>query len=88
MPVLAGDSRARWDRNVLRDRRVTQLWDEDQLVGRWLQAHGGSFWDTYLLYGRGARWRDRPTRALATGSPIVGATDELEHGVRRLLGRR
>jgi hypothetical protein len=87
MPVLAGDSRARWDRRVLRDRRVTQLWDQEQVVGTWFQANGGSFWDAYYLYGPGARWRDRPTAPVASGSPIVGATGELGREVRRLLGR-
>jgi hypothetical protein len=85
MPVLAGDSRARWDRSVLRDRRVTQLWDADQVVGTWLQANGGAFWDAYLLFGPGARWRNRPTGVVSSGSPIVGATDELSRDIRRLL---
>jgi hypothetical protein len=87
MPVLAGDSRARWDRGVLRDRRVSQLWDEDQVVGTWFQAHGGSFWDVYYLYGPGARWRDQPTKPVATSSPIIGGTDELGRELRSLLGR-
>ena len=87
MPVLAGDRRDAWDRTVLADPRITQLWDDRQLVGSWLQAHGGAFWDTFLLYGPKARWRDRPTRPLATGSPIIGATDELGRTTARLLGR-
>ena len=85
MPVLAGDSRAAWDRDVLGDRRVTQLWDERQLVGSWLQAHGGAFWDTYLLYGPTAHWRDRLTTPLASGSPIIGATSELSRALEPLL---
>lgn len=87
MPVLAGDSRARWDRDVLRDPRVTQLWDQDQVVGTWFQAHGGSFWDAYLLFGPGTRWHARPAGLVSTGSPIIGATDELGRNVARLLRR-
>ena len=85
MPVLAGDSRAAWDREVLNDPRVTQLWDPQQLVGTWLQAHGGAFWDTFLVYGPDARWRGEPGEALASGSPIIGATDELQRGLLPLI---
>ncbi len=85
MPVLAGDRRAAWDRDVLADRRVTQLWDDRQLVGIWLQAHGGAFWDTYLLYGPTARWEDRLTTPIASGSPIIGATGELLEALKPLL---
>ena len=86
MPVLAGDSRGAWDKAVLADPRVNQLWDGRQLFGSWLQAHGGAFWDTFLLYGPKARWHDAPTRPLATGSPIIGATDALERGLQPLIG--
>jgi len=85
MPVLAGDSRGAWDRKVLDDPRVIQLWDGRQLFGRWLQAHGGAFWDTFLFYGPGAHWRDQPTAPLASGSPIIGATGDLSHTAARLL---
>jgi hypothetical protein len=88
MPVLAGDSRTAWDREVLDDPRVTQLWDGRQLVGRWLQAHGGAFWDTFLVYGPQARWSNEPEGALASGSSIIGATDELERSVLPLIGER
>jgi hypothetical protein len=87
MPVLAGDSRGAWDRGVRDDPRVTQLWDGQQLFGSWVQAHGGAFWDTFLLYGPEARWRDRPTAPLAAGSPIIGATSELSRAATPLLTR-
>ncbi len=86
MPVLAGDSRAAWDREVLDDPRVTQLWDGRQLLGSWLQAHGDAFWDTFLVYGPDAHWRSEPAEALASGSPIIGATDELQRGLLPLIG--
>lgn len=86
MPVLAGDNRVAWDREVLDDPRVTQLWDPQQLFGSWLQAHGGAFWDTFLVYDPQARWNDQPGTALASGAPIIGATDELENGLLPLIG--
>jgi hypothetical protein len=88
MPVLAGDSKAAWDKDVLADPRVTQLWDGRQLFGSWLQAHGGAFWDTFLLYNPRARWHDAPTRPLASGSPIIGATDALQRALLPLIGDR
>ena len=85
MPVLAGDSRAAWDHDVLDDPRVTQLWDGQQLFGRWLETHGGAFWDTFVVYGPETRWNDEPSGALAQGAPIIGATDALESGVLPLI---
>jgi hypothetical protein len=85
MPVLGGDSRATWDRDVLADPRVTQLWDPGQLFGSWLQGHGGAFWDTFAVYGPDARWESEPTDGLASGSPIIGATADLERGLLPLI---
>jgi hypothetical protein len=85
MPVLAGDSRAAWDREVLDDPRVSQLWDARQLVGTWLQAHGGAFWDTFLVYAANAHWDTEPGEGLASGSPIIGATDELQRTLLPLI---
>jgi hypothetical protein len=86
MPVLAGDNQAAWGPEVLDDPPVTQLWDARQLVGSWLQAHGGAFWDTFLVYGADAHWDSEPAEALASGSPIIGATDELQGGLLPLIG--
>jgi hypothetical protein len=86
MPVLGGDRRAAWDRDVLADPRVIQLWDPEQLFGTWLQTHGGAFWDTFVVYGAGSRWEGEPDGGLASGSPIIGATDELERGLLPLIG--
>ncbi len=88
IPVLAGDNKTAWDKDVLDDPRVTQLWDAQQIVGSWLQAHGGAFWDTFLIYGPDTRWDSEPEGSLASGSPIIGATDELEQGLLPLIGKR
>jgi hypothetical protein len=50
------DSRAQWDAASLVDKRVTHLWDGDDLSGRWLVEHGAR------LPGRGLG-RLRPLRA-------------------------
>ena len=88
MPVLAGDNKAAWDKDVLDDPRVTQLWDAQQIVGSWLQTQGGAFWDTFLVYGPDTRWDSEPDGSLASGSPIIGATGELEQGLLPLIGKR
>ena len=72
---------------MLDDPRVTQLWDARQLVGRWLQAQGGALWDSFLVYGPDARWNRTPEGSVASGSPIIGATDELERGLLPLIGK-
>jgi hypothetical protein len=87
MPVLPSDSRSSWDRRVLDDPRVTQLWDAHDVVGAWLSAHGGNFWDTFFLYGPKSRWHERPTKPIASGAPIIGSTDELSRAASRLLAR-
>jgi hypothetical protein len=87
MPVLGGDSQAAWDPEVLDDARVTQLWDPNQVVGTWLQAQGGAFWDTFLVYGPDTRWANEPSGDLASGSPIIGATDDLSSTLLPLIGQ-
>ena len=87
MPVLAGDSRQAWNREVLADPRVTQLWDQTQTVGTWLQQHGGPFWDAFLVYTPTARWSTHPTVPAAEGSPIIGSTDALERALEPILHR-
>jgi hypothetical protein len=39
LPMLLGDSREAWDPAVISDDRVTHLWDERRLAGRWFGAH-------------------------------------------------
>src|SRR4051794_38313583 len=87
MPMLPGDARSTWDPSVIDDPRVTQLWDGDRVVGRWLSDHqtggldrgGGIVWDAYLGFASTARWRDKPSDLLTAGSTIIANTDSLEH---------
>jgi hypothetical protein len=40
----------------------------------------------FLVYGHDAHWRSKPAEALTAGSPIIGATDELERDLLPLIG--
>ena len=76
--MLESDSRPAWPRDALTDPRVTHLWDEKRVLGRWyaqdlkLKMWSGSLktwtdalWDAYLLYDPGTRWTSGP-------KPLVG----------------
>lgn len=86
--MLASDSREAWPDELLDDPRVVELWDEPRVLGRWLAAQpgfedkglvgGGVMWDTFLLFGREARWQTTPTHLVSWGYTIVGARDRLK----------
>jgi hypothetical protein len=86
LPMLAGDSRSAWDRSVLDDPRVVELWDGDRVAGRWFGDHaiaglggrGSVVWDAYFAFGPDSRWRAGPSGVLAAGSEIIGHTGGLE----------
>ncbi|MGH8932524.1 MAG: hypothetical protein ACRDZO_18345 [Egibacteraceae bacterium] len=81
LPMLPTDSRARWDDHVLNDPRVTHLWDEERVVGRWLADHGLGdapvTWDAYLLFGPDGRWEDTPPDPAGAGAPVIGLIEDL-----------
>lgn len=94
MPQYPGDSRSRWDPQLLTDRRVTHLWDQDSRSGRWFREHvklpyqtGPVLWDAYLLYGPQAQWSDVPNGLISTGRPVIGNSTQLEHDIQPLLSR-
>ena len=94
LPMLAGDSRDRWDSNVLDDPRVVSLWDGDRRAGRWFAEHGigglGSpgdvVWDAYYAFGKRSRWAAEPNGVLASGSDIIDNVGGLEQRFLPLLG--
>lgn len=95
MPMLPSDARVKWDSSILTDPRVTQLWDADRLVGRWVAEEeslhlgdtGAVVWDAFLLFGPEATWESAPTELLAWGTPIVGRVPELMDALKPLLTR-
>jgi hypothetical protein len=95
LPMLAADSRGEVDEDVLADPRVTQFWDEDRLVGRWLaetglgeQISAGVVWDAYYLFGPEATWNERPGPLLGFGAPVIANTGSLENAVATVLGEQ
>ena len=92
------DARAKWLADILTDRRVTHLWDEQKTVGQWYAQYvtrGGTAgshavaWDAYFLYSPEALWQPAQAPvALRWGSPIVKGRDELQQGLSDLLKNR
>jgi hypothetical protein len=90
--MYPGDERSKWPASLLADGRVTHLWDEEKIVGRWYNERADSMrpsltpeskwngqilWDSYLLYAPDATWDDAPTRLLRWGRTIVAAREAL-----------
>jgi hypothetical protein len=95
MPMLPGDESSAWDPSVISDPRVTQLWDGDRIVGRWLADHqiggldrpGGIVWDAFFGFGPSARWQRVPSDLVTAGSTIIGNTGALQHDFVSVLAR-
>jgi hypothetical protein len=83
------DSRAQWDAAGLVDKRVTHLWDGDDLSGRWLVEHAPGFrggdWDAYALFGPDATWSATLPSPVSSGSTVIGSSDELAGAIAPLL---
>src|SRR5262245_57220910 len=82
------DTRESWPADVLTDSRVVHHWDAERFVasffgsdpafrGKGLIGWRGAMWDTYLLFGRDARWADRPAPLAGAGYTIIAASDRL-----------
>ncbi len=93
--VIAGDSRAGWSSSVLRDERVTHLWDEAGLIGDWFAERGpqlglgeldSPLWDAYLLYGPEAKWGELPVAVASWGSPVIYWEDRLREALLLQVG--
>jgi len=88
--MLPGDSKLFVDLKLLNDRRVTNLWDENKLIGHWFDQHvtnekGGTVWDAYFLYGTQAQWDQQLGPLVGSGRPVIGATDQLHQDIDPLL---
>ena len=95
--VLPGDSRDKWPKDLLVDRRIKQFWDETKSVGSWyakfpeykveyLGVEYSVLWDAFLLYGSASRWEERPSQLVGSGFPIIQHTETLEEDFRALVG--
>jgi len=96
--MLESDSRPAWPRDALTDPRVTHLWDEKRVLGRWyaqdlkLKMWSGSLktwtdalWDAYLLYDPGTRWTSGPKPLVGWGTTIMESREELRANLESLL---
>ena len=90
--MLGPDTRAAVETGLLRDSRVTQFWDADRVVGRWLAdtgvggvAYSSVVWDAFYVFDARASWNERPRPVAAFGSPVVSETGTLEHALAPLL---
>ncbi len=83
--MLFGDSRSAWPATVLPDSRVTHLWDEKKVVGRWFServpGHPGVVWDAYFLYSGQARWEGTPSPLVSSGSTVISRRSELQRNL-------
>lgn len=83
--MLFGDSRSAWPADVLPDPRVTHLWDEKKVVGRWfserVEGHSGVAWDAYFLYGSQAKWDGTPSPPISFGSTVISRRSELQRNL-------
>lgn len=91
--VLPSDERVEWDDRILTDARVTHLWDDAQLAGRWYAERGyGDLpvqWDALFVYRPEAQWRgnDEPSNLVIWHRPIIAYADELSEKLQPLLDR-
>ena len=86
--MLAADSRDLVDRKVLNDRRVTNYYDPNRVVGAWFATHvdseGGIVWDAYFLYGDEASWTAAPSPLLSSGATVIGSSSTLAAAFARV----
>jgi hypothetical protein len=93
--MVPGDARSEWPQELLTDPRVVHRWDEAKALGTWYARRtpsmrerispeskwndGDVLWDTYLLYGADARWKEdtAPTDLKLWGRTIVAARESL-----------
>lgn len=94
--VMPSDTRQSWPDDLLTDQRVVHHWDEDRLLGRFFGADpelrdrgliglGGVMWDTYLLFGRDARWAQRPAPLVGAGYTVIQASQHLAADLKSAL---
>ena len=90
--MLGPDARSEVDTELLADPRVTQLWDGERVVGRWLadagvgeRSYSGVVWDAYYLFGPDAEWNERPGPLAGFGAPVISDSAALEREVAPLL---
>jgi mercuric reductase len=89
--MYPGDDRSKWNNTLLSDSRVTQFWDENKIVGRWMVDQKvvdyprQILWDAYLLFGPEAEWQDTPSPLISWGMPVYHRRHKLMNDLLPLL---
>ena len=91
---LPSDSRGGWDTSVLDDRRVTEFWDGDGVVARWLFRNreqigfdffgGAAVWDSSLLFGPEVSWDPVPSPIEHFGYTVIRSRAGLQRSLEAL----
>ena len=85
------DTRADIDPAIFNDERAAVFWDGDQIAGKFYAAaegfHSVIAWDSYYLYGPGARWRGMAAPIVASGFPVMNFRGDLKKYMREVAGR-
>ncbi len=89
--MLGGDSREKWEANLMTDPRVTQLWDAEKVAGRFFADQEGFIfgsvaYDIYYLYGPEAQWDIKPSPLVSSGYTVMAKRNQLKKDIDRLLG--
>lgn len=90
--MVATDRKARWDPDLLGDKRVRHYWDEDRVLGAWISKNlpdhnhlGAIDWDSYYLFDTDGNWDDTFENVRASGTPIAKSTEKLEQAFDLML---
>jgi hypothetical protein len=85
---LPGDRRSTWDADVMPDPRVAHFWDASRFAGPWfaknIDGADGFMWDTYLLYGSDATWKDTPSPLFGSGRTIIDTATVLREELAKI----
>lgn len=95
--VLFGDSRDKWDPDLMPDDRVTHFWVDDQDVARWFFDHreeigfgfhgGGIVWDSFLLFDPDSEWENFPGHLEEFGYTVFADRENLRSGLELIWDR-
>jgi hypothetical protein len=90
--MLATDGRSEWDAHLLNDPRVTHLWDQHKVSGRFFATEyehqpKSTQWDAYYLYEQGVSWDRGAENVLGSGRTVIGHSDELKAEIGPVLAR-
>ena len=91
--MVRGDKRSAFNPRLLTDPRVTHLWDEEKIVGRWFGENfelegcdNEVLWDAFFVFGPDAVWMNKPGPLENCGFPIFKERRTLHDCVKGLLG--